>query len=406
MPSETNNAILEVVELTKVFRGFWGRDRVKALDSLNLEVEQGEVFGLLGPNGSGKTTTVRIVLGLLFPTRGAVRLFGRSPRNVSVKQRIGYMPEESHLYSYLNAEETLDFFGRLFGLSRAERRRRTDSLIEMVGLNRARKRPIGEYSKGMARRIGLAQSLLNDPDLLILDEPTTGLDPIGAREMKDLILTLRDRGKTIFLCSHLLADVEEICDRICILYGGRQRALGSVSEMLTAEELTQIRVPRLTEEVVAQVRALIHSSVGSAAQVEVSSPTRRLEELFLEVVRAARKERLATAGAEAGAGTADFLGKEAGAAERVLEELVAAARQDEQAAEQETLRQAAPLMGRNTELIDELVGRPASGTADEPPEQVEEAAPGSMAVDEQVLHELLDDSEESEEHEADDQDDT
>ncbi|NIM70072.1 MAG: hypothetical protein GTO48_06390 [Xanthomonadales bacterium] len=156
----------------------------------------------------------------------------------------------------------------------------------------------------------------------------------------------------------------------------------------------------------AQVRALIHSSVGSAAQVEVSSPTRRLEELFLEVVRAARKERLATAGAEAGAGTADFLGKEAGAAERVLEELVAAARQDEQAAEQETLRQAAPLMGRNTELIDELVGRPASGTADEPPEQVEEAAPGSMAVDEQVLHELLDDSEESEEHEADDQDDT
>ncbi|MFO8008372.1 MAG: ABC transporter ATP-binding protein [Candidatus Brocadiia bacterium] len=407
MATDTNNAVLEIIELTKVFRGFWGRERVKALDSLNLEVQQGEVFGLLGPNGSGKTTTVRIILGLLFPTRGAVRLFGKSPRNVTVKQRIGYMPEESHLYSYLNAEETLDFFGRLFGLSRADRRRRTDALIEMVGLNRARKRPIGEYSKGMARRIGLAQSLLNDPDLLILDEPTTGLDPIGAREMKDLILTLRDRGKTIFLCSHLLADVEEICDRICILYGGKARAMGSVSEMLTAEEMTQIRAPRLTEEVVMEVQALVRNAIGPAADVEVSAPTRRLEELFLDVVRAARRERLATAGAEAGTGTAEFLGQEE-TAERVLEELVAAARQEEQEApEPEAPPAVAPHMGGDTELIDELVGQPGAQAEGEPEEPTEQAARESIPVDEQMLRELIDDSEDSDEGpEGDDRDDT
>ncbi|MCK4283734.1 MAG: ABC transporter ATP-binding protein, partial [Candidatus Brocadiae bacterium] len=188
MPA-TDSKVLEVIELTKVFRDFWGRESVKAVNGLNLDVKRGEVFGLLGPNGSGKTTVVRIILGLLFPTRGAVRVFGRGPRNVDVKKRVGYMPEESHLYSYLNAEETLDFFGRLFRLRAGERRRRTSALIDMVGLKRARKRPLGQYSKGMARRIGLAQALINDPDLLILDEPTTGLDPIGAREMKDLILT-------------------------------------------------------------------------------------------------------------------------------------------------------------------------------------------------------------------------
>jgi len=200
----SDETVIDIIGLTKVFRDFWGRESVKALDSVDFEVKRGEVFGLLGPNGSGKTTCVRIILGLLFPSGGAVRLFGRSPRVVDVKKRVGYMPEESHLYSYLNAEEMLDFFGRLFRLAPAERRARIDSLIEMVGLKRARRRPIGQFSKGMARRIGLAQALINDPDLIILDEPTTGLDPIGTREMKDLILAMRDRGKTILLCSHLL----------------------------------------------------------------------------------------------------------------------------------------------------------------------------------------------------------
>ncbi|MFW6280094.1 MAG: ABC transporter ATP-binding protein, partial [Planctomycetota bacterium] len=224
--SNTSQPIIQTIELTKIYKDFWGRGRVRALDGLNIEVNSGEVFGLLGPNGSGKTTTVRLLLGLLFPTRGAVRIFGKSPRQIDTKKRIGYMPEESHLYDYLNAEETLDFFGRLFGLTREERRNRADSLIDMVGLEAARRRPIGEFSKGMARRIGLAQALINDPDVLVLDEPTTGLDPLGARQMKDLIQMMRDRGKTIFLCSHLLSDVEQICDRVCILYGGRAREVG------------------------------------------------------------------------------------------------------------------------------------------------------------------------------------
>jgi ABC-2 type transport system ATP-binding protein len=313
----TSETVLELIELTKVFRGFWGRERVKAVDGLNLEVKQGEVFGLLGPNGSGKTTTVRMILGLLFPTQGAIRVFGKGPRDVDIKKRIGYMPEESHLYAYLNAEETLDFFGRLFGLAPKERERRTEALIDMVGLKRARRRPLGEFSKGMARRIGLAQSLINDPDLLILDEPTTGLDPVGAREMKDLILTLRDRGKTVFLCSHLLADVQEICDRICILYGGKRRALGTVEELLTAEEMTQIRAPRMEKEAVQQVVAAIRKAVGQDSAVEVSAPTRRLEEFFLQVVHEARRERLATAGAEVGAGAAEFLGEREGEGEKL-----------------------------------------------------------------------------------------
>ncbi len=256
-PTEDN--VLELIELTKIYRDFWGRESVKALDSLNLDVRRGEVFGLLGPNGSGKTTTVRLILGLLFPSKGAVRLFGRAPQRVDIKKRVGYMPEESHLYPYLSAEETLDFFGRLFHIPRAERMRRIDALIDMVGLARARRRPVGQFSKGMARRIGLAQALINDPDFLILDEPTTGLDPIGSREMKDVILTLRERGKTILLCSHLLSDVEEICDRLCILYGGKQRAAGPVGDLLKANEYTQIRAPRLDQQTLDKVLEVIRA---------------------------------------------------------------------------------------------------------------------------------------------------
>jgi ABC-2 type transport system ATP-binding protein len=387
----TREHVLELVALTKIFRDFWGHERVKAVDSLDLEVRRGEVFGLLGPNGSGKTTTVRIVLGLLFPTSGAVRIFGKSPRNVDMKRRVGYMPEESHLYSYLNAEETLDFFGRLFGLGSQDRKRRTDALLEMVGLNRARRRPIGEYSKGMARRIGLAQSLINDPDLLILDEPTTGLDPVGSREMKDLILTLRERGKTILLCSHLLSDVEEICDRICILYGGKRRALGTVRELLTAEEITQIRTPRLDQDAVEQIIELIRRRRGHDALVDVTSPTRRLEEFFLDVVREARRERLATAGAEIGAGAAGFLSGELPEGEELVEQLVEAA----QAPDTSQQRQETPVaIGgvRDARLIQDLVDE---GTA--PDEQPQELAPSvspETRVREEVLNELIIESDE------------
>ena len=182
--------VVRAVGLTKVFRDFWGRPKAKAVNSIDFEIRQGEVVGLLGPNGSGKSTTVKMLLGLLYPTGGRLSVFGRSPRVVATKREIGYLPEESYLYKYLTAAETLDFFGSLFNLSAQDRKERIDQLLEMVGLEHARRRRVGEFSKGMARRIGLAQAMINDPSFLILDEPTSGLDPLGCREVKDLILTI------------------------------------------------------------------------------------------------------------------------------------------------------------------------------------------------------------------------
>src|SRR5688572_18498819 len=222
MPAEV---VIETRSLSKVYRDFWGRQKVRALKALDLEVRQGEIFGLLGPNGSGKTTTMKLLLGLSFPTSGQALVFGQPATEVTKNERLGYLPEESYLYKFLNAEETLDFYGRLFDMPAAVRRQRTKELIEMVGLNRAKRRQLREYSKGMTRRIGLAQALINDPELILLDEPTSGLDPIGTREMKDLILKLRDQGKTILMCSHLLADVQDVCDRIAILHQGDLKEL-------------------------------------------------------------------------------------------------------------------------------------------------------------------------------------
>ncbi len=245
MPSETE-VVIETRSLSKVYRDFWGRKKVQALKALDLEVRRGEVFGLLGPNGSGKTTTIKLVLGLLFPTSGQALVFGRDASEVTKNERIGYLPEESYLYRFLNAEETLDFYGRLFNMRRAVRRQRVADLIEMVGLDSAKRRQLKEYSKGMTRRIGLAQALINDPELIVLDEPTTGLDPIGTREMKDLILRLRDEGKTILMCSHLLADVQDVCDRIAILYQGELKEMGRVGSLLQVRDVTEIRATGLS----------------------------------------------------------------------------------------------------------------------------------------------------------------
>ncbi|GAG36496.1 unnamed protein product, partial [marine sediment metagenome] len=227
-----SDIIIETRNLTKVYRDFWGRKKVSALKALDLEIRRGEIFGLLGPNGSGKTTTIKLLLGLLFPTSGEALIFGRGATDVTKNERIGYLPEESDLYRFLNAEETLDFYGRLFNMSASVRRRRTAELIKMMGLSSAKRRQLKEYSKGMRRRIGLAQALINDPELILLDEPTTGLDPIGTRDMKDLILKLRERGKTIVMCSHLLADVQDVCDRIGILHLGELKELGRVDSLL------------------------------------------------------------------------------------------------------------------------------------------------------------------------------
>src|SRR5215204_1066685 len=202
--------VIEIRNLSKVYRDFWGRSKVRALKSLSLNVERGEIFGLLGPNGSGKTTTIKLLLGLLFPSSGEANVLGKPASDVGKNERLGYLPEESYLYKFLNAEETLDFYGRLFNIPPTVRKRRINELIELVKIGHARKRILKEYSKGMTRRIGLAQSLINDPELILLDEPTSGLDPIGTREMKNRILDLRKQGKTIVLCSHLLADVQDV----------------------------------------------------------------------------------------------------------------------------------------------------------------------------------------------------
>src|SRR5207245_8802028 len=224
--------IVETRKLTKVYRDFWGRQKKVALRALNLKIQRGEIFGLLGPNGSGKTTTIKLLLGLLFPTEGDALVFGQPAVDVAKNERIGYLPEESYLYRFLNAEETLDFYGRLFDLPPGERKKRSERLIDIVGLNADKKRSLREYSKGMRQRIGLAQALINDPELVILDEPTSGLDPLGTRWMKDLILDLRKQGKSVLMCSHRLDDVQDVCDRIAILYDGELQELGEVQTLL------------------------------------------------------------------------------------------------------------------------------------------------------------------------------
>jgi len=278
-----SDVVIETRNLGKTYRDFWGRRKVQALKALDIEVKRGEIFGLLGPNGSGKSTTIKLIQGLLFPTSGRAFVLGKDARDVSKNERIGYLPEESYLYKFLNAEETLDFYGRLFDMPADVRRQRSDQLIKMVGLDRARRRQLREYSKGMARRIGLAQALINEPDLLILDEPTTGMDPIGSREMKDLIIRLRDEGKTILLCSHQLADVQDVCDRVAILHQGELRELGRVDSLLKVRDVTEVHAKGLSEETKQKIVDLIKSSGGEL--VSLDNPTTTMEELFLDIVR-------------------------------------------------------------------------------------------------------------------------
>jgi ABC-2 type transport system ATP-binding protein len=277
-----SEVIIETRNLTKVYRDFWGRQKVKALKALDLEIRRGEIFGLLGPNGSGKTTTIKLILGLLFPTSGQALVFGKEATDVKKNERIGFLPEESYLYKFLNAEETLDFYGRLFDMPRQVRRQRVADLIEMVGLEWAKRRQLKEYSKGMTRRIGLAQALINDPELIVLDEPTTGLDPIGTHEMKEMIIDLKKKGKTVLMCSHLLADVQDVCDRIAILYQGELKELGRVDALLKVRDVTEIHSTTLTPAVQAEVRNVIERHNGKV--LSIGNPTTTLEDLFLKII--------------------------------------------------------------------------------------------------------------------------
>jgi ABC-2 type transport system ATP-binding protein len=276
--------IVETRKLTKVYRDFWGRQKKVALRALNLQIYRKEIFGLLGPNGSGKTTTIKLLLGLLFPTDGEAIVFNEPAAEVRKNERIGYLPEESYLYRFLTAEETLDFYGRLFKLDPHVRKKRAQKLIDTVGLAADKKRVLKEYSKGMRQRIGLAQALINDPELVILDEPTSGLDPLGTRWMKDLIKELRDQDKTILMCSHRLEDVQDICDRIAILNEGELQELGTVKTLLEDVQRLELRASgvQLNEDLRRDLEAVLKRHGGKLEFL--GHPTTTLEDLFLHIV--------------------------------------------------------------------------------------------------------------------------
>ncbi len=284
-----NDVVVETRNLTKVYRDFWGRRKKIALRALNLKIYRGEIFGLLGPNGSGKTTTIKLLLGLLFPTEGEALAFGEQGAEVRKNERIGYLPEESYLYRFLNAEETLDFYGRLFKLPPGVRQKRAADLIDIVGLSADKKRILKEYSKGMRQRIGLAQALINDPELVILDEPTSGLDPLGTRWMKDLIVELRDKGKTIIMCTHRLEDVQDICDRCAILNEGELQALDSVAALL--EDVKRVEVlasgVKMSDDLRRDLEEVL-SRYGGKLDF-FGHPTTSLEALFLRIVKESKE---------------------------------------------------------------------------------------------------------------------
>lgn len=367
--------VISCVGLTKVFRDFWHRARVKAVSDLDLDIQPGEIYGLLGPNGSGKSTTIKMILGLLHPTRGRISVFGKPPDDVRTKTRIGYLPEESYLYRFLNARETLNYYATLFQLDRRDRSRRVEELLDMVGLKSAARRPVGEYSKGMARRIGLAQALINDPDLLILDEPTSGLDPVGSKLVKDIIVRLgREYKKTILLSSHLLADCEEVCDRVTILFGGKIQVSGGMEQVLARQDQMQMTCSRLSDETIAEIRSVIERREGQT--VAFSTPKDRLESLFLRIVEHAHQQRVETAGAASAGEIAGFLGEDSG--REVLDALVKAE------AATGKLEAVAPVARVDENVLGELTAAKSAAPA-------EPAQPAPQPVDRSLLDDLVGD---------------
>ncbi|MEM7680925.1 MAG: ABC transporter ATP-binding protein [Planctomycetota bacterium] len=381
--SDPADAVIRCAALTKVFKDFWLRPRVEAVSSLDMEVRRGEVFGLLGPNGSGKSTTIKLILGLLRPSSGRVTVFGRPSTDVSNKKRVGYLPEESYLYPFLTAEETLAYYGRLYGLDGRAIRERTDALLSMVGLEHARRRPVGEFSKGMMRKVGLAQSLINDPELLILDEPTSGMDPIATADVKRVIRRLRDRGKTIVLCSHLLADVEDVTDRVVIMFGGKARRHGPVGDLLERKDRTVVSLAGLEgigeDKMVAALEAI------GLTDLSVEHPRQKLEELFLEIVRRAQQEGVATSGARSGGAIAGFLNEaSAGDDERSAEAASAAVLASLQAVDHPADAPAAPAASSGAGSSQD----PGAGTDGLTQSEVAGPASGADGVNDDLLSSL------------------
>src|SRR5678816_2347718 len=278
--AETGLAVA-VHGLTKIFPvPFHPTRRIVAVKDLNLRIEPGEVYGLLGPNGSGKSTTLKIILGLVSPTRGCTEIFGRDSRLVESREAVGFLPENPYFYKFLTGAETLRFFGRLCGMTGATLKTRVNELLHLVGLNKARDRRLGTYSKGMLQRIGLAQALIYDPRLVVLDEPTAGVDPAGSREIRDLIMDLKRRGITVLLSSHLLAQAQEICDRIGILADGVLVREGPLRELIAIENQTELVIADASDDLVHEIESFIRKS--NAKLLERRKSTTTLERLFLE----------------------------------------------------------------------------------------------------------------------------
>ncbi len=281
---------VEVNNLTKVFRTGIGNQYVVAVDNLSFRVEAGEVYGLIGPNGSGKSTTMKVVLGLMAASKGEAKVFGLDSGDIRARNEIGFLPENPYFYKHLTGAETLKFYGKLCGIRGKKLKARVAELLEIVGLEDAAKRRLGGYSKGMLQRIGLAQSLVQNPRLVILDEPTAGVDPVGSREIRDLILRLKEEGYTVFLCSHLLEQVQEVCDRVGIIFEGRMRREGKLEELIKIEKQTAMTLENASPELLAKIEDLVASEEG-ASIVETGHPRTTLERLFIQIAERRSKEK-------------------------------------------------------------------------------------------------------------------
>src|SRR5438067_6790630 len=277
------DAAIAVEELTKVFPVPFRRQSIVAVRDLTLQVEPGEVYGLLGPNGSGKSTTLKIILGLVSPTRGRTKIFGRDSSLVESREAVGFLPENPYFYKFLTGEETLRFLGKLSRLNGPRLNTRVEELLELVGLTNARKQRLATYSKGMLQRIGLAQALINEPKLVVLDEPTAGVDPAGSRDIRDIVVDLKAQGITVLLSSHLLAQAQEMCDRVGILANGMLVCEGRLDELIAIENQTELVLENASDTLVAKIEALTASSQAKLIARRKSTTT--LERLFLEATR-------------------------------------------------------------------------------------------------------------------------
>jgi ABC-2 type transport system ATP-binding protein len=276
----------ETVGLTKRYPLAWKRRVLVALDHLDLQIRPGEAFGLLGPNGSGKSTTIKLLLGLISPNEGEARVFGLAPDSLEARRRVGFLPENPYFYGFLTGDETLRFFGKLCGLSGKKLEARIEELIELVGLQNGRERPLRSYSKGMLQRIGLAQALVHDPDLIFLDEPTAGVDPQGSAQIRDLILRLKKSGKTVIFSSHLLEQVQEVADRVAIFSLGRKVLEGSLDDLLVEKQSTLVNLPGdLDEAQRGKLQQALAQAGFSGADVSFSRPRLSLEQLYLRTVK-------------------------------------------------------------------------------------------------------------------------